>query len=179
MVPWYQSRNTLEAHTTAAIGAYREGLRFHARVARIRSGTLRELGMTHARLRIIAVVAATPNLSIAQIARELDLSRQAVHRVVHDLERSRMLHVEVSPQDRRTRAVRLASLGTHIAALALPWERDWTSLIMDNAGTANLADIAALTRHLRLKLPWSVNGPDESAVIFDREPNPHRLCLMQ
>lgn len=179
LIPWYDICRTLKEHADASIRCYKETLKLHSRMVRIRSGTLRELGLTHARLRVLAVVAATANLSISQIARELDLSRQAVHRVVHDLEHARMLLIDTPTHNRRSRRVRMASLGRHIAALALPWERDWTSLVLDGLRIHELNEGAARSRLLRSKLPWTVTGPDDYALIFEREPNPQRLCLLR
>ncbi len=178
LIPWQDIRKTLQAHADESMRAYREVLRLQLRMARIRSGALRELGLTHARLRVIAVVAASPGLSISQIARELDLSRQAVHRVAHDLERARMLLIEETDGDRRSRRVRLATLGAHVAALALPWERDWTSRMLDGLRLRELRDAGLRIQQIRWKLPWTVKGPDDFALIFEREPNPRRLCLL-
>lgn len=178
LIPWQDIRRTLQAHADESMRSYREVLRLQSRMARIRSGALRELGLTHARLRVLAAIATEPNLSISQIARELDLSRQAVHRVVHDMERARMVLIEKSGKDHRSCQVRLASLGTHIAALALPWEREWTSLVLDGLRTGELKDAAFRAQQIRWNLPWTVKGPDEFALIFEREPNPRRLCLL-
>lgn len=179
LVPWYLVHQTLQDHQNAALYAFRELLQLQSRMARIRSGTLSELALTHARLRILAVVAATPNLSMSQIARSLDLSRQAVHRVVHALERARMLALEKASGRRREWRVSLTNLGTHIAALALPWEQEWTSLALDNVSARALTDVAGLTRILRQQLPWTVQGPDDSARYFERCDRSYRRCLMQ
>jgi DNA-binding MarR family transcriptional regulator len=164
---WRAAKQAMDAHCAAAMRAYCALLRFHARTARLRSGTLRELGLTHARLRIIAVVAASPNLSISQIARELDLSRQAVHRVVHEMERGNAVEISKTHADRRTCSVSLTALGQHIATLAVPWEGEWTSYILDNADAEDLSGIAAISDHVRSKLPWTIQGPDDSERCFN------------
>jgi DNA-binding MarR family transcriptional regulator len=163
---WKAANRRLEEHATAALQSYRALLQFQARTSRLRGGTLRELGLTHSRLRVLAVVVAAPGLSISAIARELDLSRQAVHRVVHEMERGRALQIERSNRDRRIRQLRLTAMGRHIAALAVPWEREWTAQVLNDARTTHLNGIAAISNHIRLKLPWTVRGPDESEVQF-------------
>ena len=76
-----------EAHAKAAVEAYESLLCMHARLRRIRTNALGEFGLSDAQLRIVKIIQAEPGVSISTIARLLDLSRQAVHRVVHHLAR--------------------------------------------------------------------------------------------
>lgn len=173
---WHAAQEERAAHVAAATGAYHSLLQFHARTSRLRSGTLMELGLTHARLRIIGVIAGAPDLSISQIARQLDLSRQAVHRVLHEMAKADVVILSTARHDRRLRTVRLATLGRFLAELALPWEREWTSLILRNANTSNLRGIDTLSNYVRGNLPWTIRGPDDSARFFER-PDPPRPRL--
>ena len=142
-------------------------LKLSARTARLRSGTLNELGLTHARLRVLGVVAKSAELSMSQIARYLDLSRQAVHRVIHDLVKANVLTLSRPQRNRKIRIAELTTHGRAVAELALPWENDWTGEVLANAAAATLRGIAAQVNYIREKLPWTVRGPDESALYFE------------
>ena len=77
----------LHDHRRASCEAFQALMQFHSRFARLRSGATPGFGLTHARLRVLRAIATLPGACIAELARELDLTRQAVHRVVHDLRR--------------------------------------------------------------------------------------------
>jgi DNA-binding MarR family transcriptional regulator len=66
----------------------------HARLRRLRDNCLAEFGLTHAQLRVIAVIHHMKCAELSFVARTLDVSRQAVHRIVRRLEASRYLIVE-------------------------------------------------------------------------------------
>ncbi len=154
-------------HAEAANHAYRAMLQFHARTVRLRSGTLCELGLTHARLRILRVIASEPDISISQIARVLDLSRQAVHRVAHDLMDCGLIELETTWRDRRARIAKLTDYGRFIANIAMKWEQEWTAHLLRHAPTRQLNRTHGAINFIRTRLPWTVCGPDESALYFE------------
>jgi DNA-binding MarR family transcriptional regulator len=59
--------------------------RLHGRLNRTRNARLWELELTSAQLRVVDAIRERPGWGLSELARYLDLSRQAVHRLVHVL----------------------------------------------------------------------------------------------
>ena len=106
--PWLDRFATRAA---AAVNGTRAVLRLHGRIVRYRNRDLRGYGLTSARMRILEVIGAHGGSSISEIARRLDLSRQAVHRVVHDLVALGLLRLHARDRDRRARIPMLNRFG--------------------------------------------------------------------
>jgi len=111
-----------EARRAAALAGCRSLFRLHGRLVRTRNICLEELGLTSARLRILEVIALYPGSNLSAIAARLDLSRQAVHRVVHDLVREEMLVLRRDPADGRALTPVITEFGDIYATGALEWQ---------------------------------------------------------
>ena len=96
----------------------------------------------------------------ADLARDLDLSRQAVHRVVHDLERMNWLKLDHGTRSRRERIPRLLAAGRVASRCGLDWERDWFENLGQRASIEQLQGIARLASHYRRRLPARSNDPN-------------------
>jgi DNA-binding MarR family transcriptional regulator len=95
----------------AAKANLRALFRLHARLVRTRNRDLFELGISSAGLRIVEVILEDPEANLSVIARVLDLSRQAVHRVVRGLVRLGFLGLRRDPRDRRARIPWITDFG--------------------------------------------------------------------
>jgi DNA-binding MarR family transcriptional regulator len=85
-----------------------------------------DIGLTSARWQVIGAAALSPvPLSVAAIARNMGLTRQAVQRVVNDLAEADLVRFAENPHHRRAKLVLLTHAGTaaHRAAMArqVPW----------------------------------------------------------
>jgi DNA-binding MarR family transcriptional regulator len=88
---------------------------------RARNRGLFVYGITSAQLRILETMRDHPGENLSVIAWRLDLTRQAVHRVVHDLVRHLFVSLERDPQDRRAVIPKVTIFGSVYAEGALDW----------------------------------------------------------
>jgi DNA-binding MarR family transcriptional regulator len=149
------------ARSQASIAWFHSLMQLHARLARLRSGASAKFALSHARLRVLGVVARTRDLCISDIARELDLTRQAVHRVVHDLVELKMLELAPSRRSARERIPRLIAGGRVAAGCGLGWERRWFEQLGRGIETTTLQWMHHQAERHRRQLPWRVDDPEE------------------
>ncbi|ARP98129.1 MarR family winged helix-turn-helix transcriptional regulator [Pseudorhodoplanes sinuspersici] len=88
-----------------------------------------DLGLTSARWQVLGAIALAPErLPVAQIARDMGLTRQAVQRIANDLEAAGLLRFEENPRHQRAQLVLLTPAGRKAfdAAMArqLPWAKN-------------------------------------------------------
>jgi len=88
-----------------------------------------DLGLTSARWQVLGAVALAPeSLPVAQMARDMGLTRQAVQRIANDLEAAGLLRFEENPRHQRAQLVLLTPAGRKAfdAAMArqLPWAKN-------------------------------------------------------
>jgi DNA-binding MarR family transcriptional regulator len=107
----YPPPETDHARVQAAKANLRALFRLHARLVRTRNRDLFDLGLSSAGLRIVEVILEHPDANLSVIARVLDLSRQAVHRVVRGLVRLGFLSLRRDPRDGRARIPSITDLG--------------------------------------------------------------------
>jgi DNA-binding MarR family transcriptional regulator len=132
---------------------HRALFKLHSRVVRTRTRRTSELGLTSARLRILEQLLECPGISITGIAFRLDLCRQAVHRVVHDLARAGYLTLERGrADDRRAVIPNITARGWACTYVALEWQRDFSGALTLMFGPRDLQFTAMavdrLWRHL-------------------------------
>lgn len=158
-------------HRKASLTAFLSLMQLHSRLARLRTGATANFGLTHARLRVLRVIAAHRDFCITDIARELDLSRQAVHRVVHDLCRLRMIKLTASPRGLRERVPKLRSGGRVAVKCGLRWEQHWFESLGESASLHQLQWLDWLAQRYRRHLPWRV---DDDVSALEMPPRPLR-----
>jgi DNA-binding MarR family transcriptional regulator len=152
------------AHRQASVDWFHSLMQLHARLARLRSDATAKFALTHARLRVLGVIARTRDLCISDIARELDLTRQAVHRVVHDLVELQMLELAPSTRSARERIPRLIAGGRVAAWCGLGWERRWFEQLGRDIQKTTLQWMHHQAQRHRRRLPWRIDDPEELEV---------------
>lgn len=145
------------AHREASLAAFLALMQLHSRLARLRTGATASFGLTHARLRVLRVISQRRDDCISDIARELDLTRQAVHRVVHDLQRMQFITLAPGSRSARQRIPKLLAAGRVAVKCGLEWERDWFENLGESANTRSLRWIDCLAQRYRRHLPWRVD----------------------
>ena len=160
-----QALEAREAHAHAAVEAYEALLCLHARLRRIRTNALGEFGLSDAQLRVVKIVQAEPGVSISRIARLLDLSRQAVHRVVHCLALDGYVSLQRNRGRGRPMEVHLSPQSEPDARAAREWELEWMGRDLAHmTSPAALPAVCWLSRRLRADLPWRVDDVEELAI---------------
>jgi len=168
----------LHDHRRASCEAFQALMQFHSRFARLRSGATRGFGLTHARLRVLRAIATLPGACIAELARELDLTRQAVHRVVHDLRRMGLLELGPSRRSARERVPKLRAAGRVASDCGLRWERQWLENLGESAETRSWRWLAWLAQRYRRHLPWRASEDTDRDMPPRPPPGPGARVLL-
>ena len=111
------------------------------------------LGLTSARWQVLGSIALTDHpLPVAHLARVMGLSRQAVQRVVNDLEGEGFVRFEPNPHHKRAHLVVLTARGQDAYAAAASREAPWANELAGDLAAEEIAAarrvIARLTRRL-------------------------------
>lgn len=118
-----------------------------------------DLGLSSARWQVMgAITLAGRPQPVAQIARRMGLTRQAVQRVVNDLTASGLVVLQDNPAHRRAKCVALTAKGRDAyQAAASRWTPLARTLAAPHAPRA-LTDAARLARRLRTDIAqWQTN----------------------
>jgi DNA-binding MarR family transcriptional regulator len=137
----------------------------YARLRRLHDNALAEFGLTHAQMRVIAIVHGMEWVELGRVAKTLDVTRQAVHRIVRDLERAQYLVIERGKSTGRPLILALDRRRKIEIDAALAWEADWVGHeIAQEATPATHGALQNLSRWLRRALPWRTDGVDALAL---------------
>jgi len=141
------------ARRRTALEGARALFRLHGRLVRARNRGLFEHAVTSAGLRIIETMQEHPGEHLSSIAVRLDLSRQAIHRVIHDLERQEFVSLKRDPHDRRARIPVLTDLGAIYAEGALAWQERAGEKLIANLRLVDIQFARALLDRLWRRSP--------------------------
>jgi DNA-binding MarR family transcriptional regulator len=108
---------------------------------------VRDIGLTSARWQVLGAVALEGRpLSVAQIARRMGLSRQAVQRVANDLEAAGLTAYRQNPDHKRAKLVALTRRGESAYARADARQAAWVNGIGKGLDAATVVDALRLLR---------------------------------
>jgi DNA-binding MarR family transcriptional regulator len=111
------------------------------------------LGLTSARWQVLGAIAAAPvPLPVAHIARNMGLSRQAVQRLVNEMERDRLVRLAPNPHHQRAKLVVMTDRGERAFADAMARQRPWARKLARGLATADVETATLLMRLLRERL---------------------------
>ena len=106
---------------------------------------VRDIGLTSARWQVLGAVAMTGTpLSVAQIARRMGLSRQAVQRVVNDLYTAGLVDFADNPDHKRAVLVVLTEAGRAAYQQAEARQIDWSNRLSEGLAPDQLTRLTAL-----------------------------------
>lgn len=106
-----------------------EVFRLNARLITAGDAAVKEAGLTSARWMVLGAVAmsSTP-MTVAQIARTMGLTRQAVQRLTNEMAELGLVELRENPRHARARHVALTATGTDAYDRALHrWRGQWTA----------------------------------------------------
>ncbi|SON57588.1 Benzoate anaerobic degradation regulator [Hartmannibacter diazotrophicus] len=111
------------------------------------------LGLTSARWQVLGSVALTDrSLPVAHLAQVMGLSRQAVQRVVNDLEQQGFLAFEPNPHHKRAHLVVLTEKGEAAYAVASEREAPWANALAEGLSPEDIASARQLLATLLHRL---------------------------
>jgi len=113
------------------------------------------LGLTSARWQLLgAITASREQLTTADLARRIGVSRQAVQRIVHELSEENIVVLTPNPRHKRAQLIELTNRGALIyqEALALqqPWAEDLVQGLKHQQITDAITTLDALSRKLSI-----------------------------
>lgn len=124
-----------------------ETFRLNGRLLAAGDALVADIGLTSARWQVLGAVAlAREPQPVAQIARRMGLTRQAVQRVANDLQSAGLVRFAANPQHRRAKLVTLTADGEAAYAAATRRHAPWAERLA--AGLAE-GELEAATRLLQ------------------------------
>jgi DNA-binding MarR family transcriptional regulator len=138
-----------------------ETFRLNGRLLASGDALVADLGLTSARWQVIGAVALSPVLlSVAQIARNMGLTRQAVQRLANEMEADGLVRFAPNPHHQRAKLVVLTPAGKSAFAAAMKRQGAWASDVGVGLDARKIAAATAMLRSVRQRLE---NGIDNEA----------------
>jgi DNA-binding MarR family transcriptional regulator len=130
-----------------------ETFHFHGQLIAAGDALTRDLGLSSARWQVLGAVGKSQEPpSLSAIARSMGLSRQAVRRVVNELEAEGLLETRPHPDNRRLRLVCLTPAGKTARDQANERQVPWGERLASGMDAEELAAAAEIIRTLRQRL---------------------------
>jgi len=123
-----------------------------------------DVGLTSARWQVLGAVALSPvPLPVAHIARNMGLTRQAVQRIVNEMEREGFVRFGPNPHHQRAKLVLLAPRGKAAYDAAMKRQRPWASSLAKGLSTKQIETATATLRAIRQRLDDQVEQGNNNA----------------
>ena len=130
-----------------------ETFRLNGRLLAAGDALVGGLSLTSARWQVLGAVAAAPlPLSVAQIARAMGLTRQAVQRLTNEMERDGLLRFAANPNHRRAKLVVMTPRGQGAYAAAMKRQVPWANALGQGLTVQQIAAAAIVLKSLRRRL---------------------------
>lgn len=128
-----------------------EIFRVNDRLLAVGDATVKEVGLTSARWLVLGAIAlSNAPLPVAQIARNMGLSRQAVQRSTNEMAALGLVQTLENPDRRRSKVVALTDEGRAAYEVALErWRSEWTGAMEEILTEEEILTTMRLLRRLR------------------------------
>ena len=141
-----------------------ETFRLNGRLLGAGDALVADVGLTSARWQVLGAVALSPvPLPVAHIARNMGLTRQAVQRIVNEMEREGFVRFEPNPHHQRAKLVLLAPRGKAAYDAAMKRQRPWASSLAKGLSTKQIETATATLRAIRQRLDDQVEQGNNNA----------------
>ena len=123
-----------------------------------------ELGLTSARWQLIGGLAdQEESLSVAQLARKMGLTRQAVQRIANELETQGVVAFRANPRHKRAQLIELTAHGLTLYERSMELQRPWAVALSRDLTAPQVKEASATMGSLLLALDRSPSsGPDHN-----------------
>ena len=130
-----------------------ETFRLNGRLLAAGDALVENLGLTSARWQVLGAIATAPlPLSVAQIARSMGLTRQAVQRIANDMESDGLLRFAVNPNHQRAKHVVMTPRGQAAHSAAMKRQAPWAQALTHGLSAQQIAGATIILKQLRQKL---------------------------
>ena len=117
-----------------------ETFRFNGRLIAAGDGLTKDLGLTSALWQVLGAIRETP-IPMAQIARNMGLSRQGVRRSANVLMDKGLVRFEENPDHRRAKLVVPTEKGREVLDQLEEIQINWSNSVSKSFGTAELKQV--------------------------------------
>jgi DNA-binding MarR family transcriptional regulator len=121
------------------------------RTSRLYEDILQPTGLRITQFLILAVLAKVSGASVNELAERLDLERTAMGKTLGPLERDRLIQIEPSPVDGRSRIIKLTSRGNQVFQDALPLWRNAQQRLAELNGTRWLSALRSSLSEIKVE----------------------------
>jgi DNA-binding MarR family transcriptional regulator len=123
-----------------------------------------DLGLTSARWQVLGAIALSPvPLSVAQIARNMGLTRQAVQRLVNEMEADELVQFAPNPHHQRAKLVVLSAAGKSAFAAAMKRQTAWATELGTGFTARKIAAAVVTLRSIRQRLDTATHIESNTA----------------
>src|SRR5580704_7718903 len=139
-----------------------ETFRFNGRLLAAGDALVADLGLTSARWQVLGAIAlsAVP-LSVAQIARNMGLTRQAVQRLANEMQADGLVRFAPNPHHQRAKLVLLTPAGNTAFAAVMKRQSRWATELGRGLNAKPIETAAVMLRTIRRRLDdRTENGGD-------------------
>jgi DNA-binding MarR family transcriptional regulator len=141
-----------------------ETFRLNGRLLVSGDALVADLGLTSARWQVLGAMALSPvPLSVAQIARNMGLTRQAVQRLVNEMQGDGLVRLAPNPHHQRAKLVVLSATGKTAFAAAMQRQSAWANDLAAGLGIKQIETAAATLRRIRQRLEDRTENGDNNA----------------
>ena len=141
-----------------------ETFRVNGLLIRAGDALVADVGLTSARWQVLGAIALSPApLSVAGIARNMGLTRQAVQRVANEMARDGLARFDPNPHHQRAKLVVLTPQGRSAYGLAMKRQAPWAKGLSAGLSAQEIKGAAGVLRALRQRLDKQLEGGNNNA----------------
>ncbi|MGD0635079.1 MAG: helix-turn-helix domain-containing protein [Beijerinckiaceae bacterium] len=130
-----------------------ETFRLNGRLLAAGDTIVSDIGLTSARWQVLGAIGLSPApLPVAHIARNMGLTRQAVQRLVNEMERGGLVRFAANPHHQRAKLVLLTAQGKAAYDTAMTRQEPWARSLAEGIGTQRIEAATATLRTIRRRL---------------------------
>jgi DNA-binding MarR family transcriptional regulator len=130
-----------------------ETFRLNGRLLAAGDALVQSLNLTSARWQVLGAIATAPlPLSVAQIARSMGLTRQAVQRLANDMESDGLVRFAENPNHRRAKHVVMTPRGEAAYAAAMKRQAPWAQALTQGLSAQQITAATVTLKQLRQRL---------------------------
>ena len=141
-----------------------ETFRLNGRLLVTGDALVADLGLTSARWQVLGAMAlsAVP-LSVAQIARNMGLTRQAVQRLANEMQADGLVRFAPNPHHQRAKLVLLTAAGKAAFASVMKRQSAWATELGRGLNAKQIETAAVMLRTIRQRLDDRAGNGDDNA----------------
>jgi DNA-binding MarR family transcriptional regulator len=130
-----------------------ETFRLNGRLLAAGDALVADLGLTSARWQVLGAMALSPvPLSVAQIARNMGLTRQAVQRLANEMKADGLVRFAPNPHHQRAKLIVLTAAGKTAFTAAMKRQGVWATDLASGFNIKQIETATATLRRLRQRL---------------------------